>query len=378
VSIVRRVLVGDQERALVIRRGRFERMLGPGSYWIFGLGVVVEQETIAPAPEFVSEWSPFLVKERAALLSTWFTAVETGDAEVAAVWFDGKLTRLIGPGRRVLYWRGSIEVTAKVYDTRVSPEAPAELVAPLARLGKEAAGLLVRAEVASGAVGLLYADGRFERTLEPGAYAFWAIRNIRVEQIDLRLQALEIPGQEILTRDKVSIRVNVSAEYRVTDPALAALAVQGWQAYLYRTVQFAVRQLLGVRTLDELLADKALLEQAQPALGEVRAAMEPLGVQVSRLAFKDVILPGEMREMLNQVVLAEKEAQANLIRRREETAATRSLVNTARLMQENPLVVRLKELETLEKVAGKVGKISIYSGVDGLMRNLVSLREVGE
>ena len=224
-------------------------------------------------------------------------------------------------------------------------------------------------------MGLLYVDGRFERTLAPGAYAFWAFGSVRVEQIDQRLQTLEIPGQEILTRDKVSIRVNVAVEYLVADAVVAATSVQGWQAHLYRTVQFAVRQMLGVRTLDELLADKAALEQASPVLAEVRAIMEPLGVQVARVAFKDVILPGEMREMLNRVVLAEKEAQANLIRRREETAATRSLLNTARLMQESPLVVRLKELETLEKVAAKVGKISIYSGVDGLMRNLVSMRE---
>jgi regulator of protease activity HflC (stomatin/prohibitin superfamily) len=260
-----------------------------------------------------------------------------------------------------------------VYDTKVTPEVPAALVVPLARFAKDVP--VVRAEVAAGAVGLLYMDGRFERTLAPGAYAFWGYRNVRVEQIDQRLQTLEIPGQEILTRDKVSIRVNVSAEYRVGDPVLAASSVQGWQAHLYRTVQFAVRQLLGGRTLDELLADKAGLEQASPVLAEVRAGMEPLGVQVSRVAFKDIILPGDMREMLNRVVLAEKEAQANLIRRREETAATRSLLNTARLMQESPLVVRLKELETLEKVAGKVDKISIYSGVDGLMRNLVSIRE---
>lgn len=373
MSFVRRVLVGDQERAIVIRRGRFERILGPGSYWISGLGIAVEKFDIAAGVEFASVWSWFLVKERAALVSTWFTVVETGDAEIATVYFDGKLARLVGPGRRVMFWRGPIAVTAVVYDTKVTPEVPAELIVPLARFAKDVP--LVRAEVAAGSTGLLYVDGRFERALTPGAYAFWAFRNVRVEQIDLRLQTLEIPGQEILTRDKVSLRVNVSAEYRVADAVQVAASVQGWQSHLYRTVQFAVRQFLGGRTLDELLADKAGAEQASPVLAEVRAGMDPLGVQVMRVAFKDIILPGDMREMLNRVVLAEKEAQANLIRRREETAATRNLLNTARLMQESPLVVRLKELETLEKLAGKVEKISVYSGVDGLMRNLVSIGE---
>jgi len=102
--------------------------------------------------------------------------------------------------------------------------------------------------------------------------------------------------------------------------------------------------------------------------------MAPFGVRVGAIALKDVILPGEMREILNQVVLAEKQAQANLIRRREETAATRSLLNTARLLEENPLLVRLKELETLEKVAEKVDKITVNGGIDSLLTQLITLR----
>jgi hypothetical protein len=78
-----------------------------------------------------------------------------------------------------------------------------------------------------------------------------------------------------------------------------------------------------------------------------------------------------MKTILNQVVEAEKVAQANLIRRREETAATRSLLNTARLMEENPTLLRLKELETLEKVTEKVGSLTVYGGLEGVLKNLV-------
>ena len=101
------------------------------------------------------------------------------------------------------------------------------------------------------------------------------------------------------------------------------------------------------------------------------AKLEANGLAVRSVGVKDVILPGEMKTILNQVVEAEKVAQANLIRRREETAATRSLLNTARLMEENPTLLRLKELETLEKVTEKVGSLTVYSGLEGVLKNMV-------
>jgi len=94
---------------------------------------------------------------------------------------------------------------------------------------------------------------------------------------------------------------------------------------------------------------------------------------VRSVGVKDVILPGEMKAILNQVVEAEKVAQANLIRRREETAATRSLLNTARLMDENRTLLRLKELETLEKVAEKIDKLTVFGGLEGVMKDLIRI-----
>jgi regulator of protease activity HflC (stomatin/prohibitin superfamily) len=102
--------------------------------------------------------------------------------------------------------------------------------------------------------------------------------------------------------------------------------------------------------------------------------MEEIGLSVGDIAIKDVILPGEMRDILNKVVTAEKEAEANVIRRREETNATRSLLNTARVMAENPVMMRLKELEALEKIADKVQTLTVHNGTRGLLDDLVSLK----
>lgn len=371
VLFVRRILAGDQERVLLIRKGRFEGILGPGEYWVWTLGRKIVAETYnVRTLVFENAWADYLAKERPEVAERYFTVVETGDAQVAVVYLDGKLARVVGPGKRVLFWKGPVAVTARVIDVREQPEAPAEMLAALARLGPMAP--VTYAVVEDGKTGLLYLEGRFTRALGPGTYGFWtAAGNPRVEVVELRLQTLEIPGQEILTKDKVSIRVNVSAEYQVTDAVRARQAVKDYAAQLYRAVQFAVRRTLGQRTLEEVLAEKVDIDETASA--EVRRETEAFGVRMGAIVLKDIVLPGDMREILNQVVTAEKQAQANLIRRREETAATRSLLNTAKLLEGNPLLVRLKELETLEKVAEKVDKITV-GGFDTLLQDLVTLK----
>ena len=219
--------------------------------------------------------------------------------------------------------------------------------------------------------GLIYVNGHLPRRLEPGLHAFWpALGTVRAELVELRRQVLEVNGQEILTKDKVTLRVNISAEFRVADPVLAARTVRNPGESLYRLLQLAVRRTLGTRTLDELLMEKVDIEPASAE--EIRKEMAEVGVAVGTMALKDVILPGEIREILNQVVAAEKRAQANLIHRREETAATRSLLNTARLMEESPILIRLKELETLEKLTEKVGSVTVTGGFDGMLEKLLT------
>jgi regulator of protease activity HflC (stomatin/prohibitin superfamily) len=370
IFMLRRILVGDNERVFLIRKGRFEDILAPGEYWIFGFGVRIERHDIRQVI-VCSQWTDFLVKQRWELASRHFTIVETTDSQVAIVYFDDKVSRVIGPGARVLFWRGPVEVTYDVIDAQANPQAPALLVPALARVGVRESHATF-AVIDEGKRGLLYLDGRFLRELAPGSYAFWNVAGTpRVDILDLRLQTVEIGGQEILTRDKVSVRVNITANYQIVDAITARSAVKDVCEHLYRTLQIAVRQTLGRRTLEEVLADKVSIDESVSA--EVRRDMAGYGVRVGEIAIKDIILPGDIRDILNQVVTAEKQAQANLIRRREETAATRSLLNTAKLMEDNPLLVRLKELETLERVADKVDTITVVDGLNRLLDGSVKI-----
>ena len=96
------------------------------------------------------------------------------------------------------------------------------------------------------------------------------------------------------------------------------------------------------------------------------------GVRIERVGAKDVVLPGEMKTLLNRVIEAEKEAAANVILRREETAATRSLANTARVMADNPVLLRLKELDAMKEIAGNIDEVRLIVGSDGIDKLLTA------
>jgi regulator of protease activity HflC (stomatin/prohibitin superfamily) len=193
---------------------------------------------------------------------------------------------------------------------------------------------------------------------------------VRIFQVDLREQSADISGQEIMTADRVTLRLNAVVTYRVADPAKAVTEVEGYAQALYRQAQLALRAVVGTRELDALLSDKdgvvAELERM------VRARAEALGIEVRTVGLRDVILPGEMREILNRVTEARKAAEAALITRREETAAIRSQANTARIYESSPTLMRLRELEVLERVSQKA-KLSVVLGEGGLADRVVKL-----
>ncbi len=136
--MLRRILVGDNERMLLIRKKRFEDILGPGEYWMITLGRSIDLERHnTKGLVFTSEWADHIANQRPELAARFFTVVETSDSQVAIVYQDGWLARVIGPGKRVLFWRGAVAVTFDRIDVREQPEAPARLLPALARLGRE-------------------------------------------------------------------------------------------------------------------------------------------------------------------------------------------------------------------------------------------------
>jgi len=188
--------------------------------------------------------------------------------------------------------------------------------------------------------------------------------------VDLREQVVDVAAQEIMTADKVTLRINAVVNYKVTDPLTAVTAVEDFRQALYREAQLAFRAIIGTRELDVLLGDKDAV--ARELDGLVRARVAAFGVEVVALGIRDVILPGDMKELMNKVTEAKKAAEAALITRREETAAMRSQANTAKILESSPTLMRLRELEVLEKVSEKAN-LTVVLGEKGLADRVVKL-----
>lgn len=371
--------VADNQRALVYRRDRFERVLEPGRFRLETISgkVKVELYDITEVL-FAHKQAKFLLKTYAEKLAAYLERFELSDTEVGLLYRDKHLVDVLAPGSNLTVWKNVEDVRLDVIDISENFVIDEKLIALLGRglkvgRSREVVNAVQYSEVPDEHVGLLFVNGKLNRILEAGSYGFWKYnRAISVKLMDLRLQVIEVSGQEILTKDRVSLRINLSGSYRIAEVKTVALKLNDYANFIYRELQLRLREAVGTKPLDELLEDKDLLNTV--ISDGVREKFAEYGIQLHSVGIKDIILPGDMKEILNQVVEAQKEAEANLIRRREETQAMRSLHNTAKVMENNPVLMRLKELEALERVTQRINNLSVYGGLDGVMNELVKLR----
>ena len=373
-------IVRKHERGLLFKDGDFIKFLAPGTYRYFGLRsrYAVERYDLSVAA-FEHRLADYLVEAERAEIDRLFYVVETHADEVALVYLNERAAAVLGPAERKLYWKGVVKVRVKRFDLSEGIALDARLTKCLVN-GRDAQVLAVASKavyarvVPDGHVGLLYVDGELTETLAAGLHAYWNVAHaVSVELVDLRVKVLEVQGQEILTKDKVALRINVTATYQYVDPSKAVRAVKDPLDQLYKEIQFGLRAAVGTRKLDVLLEDKTAIDR--DIADHLGKRFAEIGISVISVGVKDIILPGDMKDLLGKVVEAEKAAQANVIRRREETNATRSLLNTAKVMESNGVALRLKELETLEKVTENVGNLSVVGGLDALLNGLVKIKQ---
>ena len=359
------------EVGLLFRHGDYRRGLGPGAYWLparwLGLARVERVDTLAA--RFEHELLDVLLED--ASLRERLLVVDLVADQRALVWKDGRLEAVLGAGRHA-FWKREHAFEVEVHDVggQASPRFEHDrLDAVLSH--PDAAQHFEAVRIAPCHAGLFFRGGELVDTLDAGLAVFWKrVAGVSSRTLDLREQVAEVSGQEIMTRDKVTLRVNLLVTWRVTDAVRAATAVEDHAQALYRQAQLALRAAVGGRTLDALLADKeAVSAEVASAIAERCATF---GVEVADAGLRDVILPGDMKTILNQVIEAQKQSEANLIRRREETAAARSQANTAKLLADNPVLARMKELEALQSILGGA-KATFVLGRGDLVEQLRAL-----
>jgi regulator of protease activity HflC (stomatin/prohibitin superfamily) len=362
------VRIQTQEIGLLFRNGDFHQVLLPGKHWIWPnetLYFYKRGDLLQNPPRDLTVLLSY--PEIAAELDV----VEVKDNEIA-LQYENDLFRAVLPKGRWAYWKGVKNYRYQILDV-TQLAIPAEV--DLAALLPQPLGAYVRTTTVEGHdKGVLFIDWKFDRVLEPGVYHWWKNNTpVHVLKVDTRRQQMEISGQEILTKDKATIRLSFYVQYHVRDVIKALVENKEYDKQLYVQMQLALRAYVGGLTLDELLDKKA--EMTDAILQATATKAEQLGIELSGGGVRDIILPGDMRDIMNQVLMAEKKAQANIIMRREETASTRSLLNTAKLMEDNEMLWKLKEMEYVEKIADKINSISVSGSgqiIDQLKQIFVS------
>jgi len=361
--------IPSNRRGLVFKNGDYKRLLLPGSHFLFP-GEVLHLSDIMRPLEAPIELNFLLADPK---LAGQLELAEVLQNEILLVFQDGIFTQLLKSGKHA-FWKGPGNWTFRKFNLS-EPRIPENLDRQILQLPAVSEELLVHS-VSPNEKGALFIDQKFISVLEPGDYYFWKTAlNVDVVKVDLRLQQKEISGQELLTKDRIMLRINFVFQYKVFDSLLLIREVLNLEEQLHVIFQLSLREYVGNLTLDEILQKKE--EIGSFVLEKVNPNLKKIGLEAHGAGVKDVILPGEIKDIINQVLIAEKRAQANVITRREETASTRNLLNTAKLMEENPILYRLKELEYLERLMEKVNEINVTSG-DGLLdqlRNIVLPKE---
>ncbi|ELS7774018.1 slipin family protein [Escherichia coli] len=374
--MIKKISVRKDQLALLSRNGDYYKVLHAGEHllpWLNTPEVLLITLDGSEVPDVLAD---YLRRFQPEWVEKYCLLADMTDTQAGALYMNGILQEILPPSTRRLYWRVEDDlalVRMNTHQVQVQTDVMNAVLQPRRKGAVKGRDAILTVQVPAWHVGVLKIDGETQALLPPGLTAYWKINHlVEAEVVDTRLQVLEVSGQEILTKDKVNLRINLAANWRYSDVLLAFSQLTKPVDHLYRELQFALREAVGTRTLDELLEDKQIIDDVVSE--QVKSRMLPFGMEIASLGGKDIVLPGDMKNILAQLVEAEKSAQANVIRRREETAATRSLLNTAKVMENNPVALRLKELETLERVAERIDNISVFGGLDQVLHGLVNIK----
>ena len=365
--MIRTLKIKTNEKAFLFYEGKLEKIYSQGKHFIF-----------KPFKDYrvsmSNERNPWITHEdldiivKSGLLGDDATVIDLNDRQRGLVWIDGRFERLLKPGLYAL-WNKAKKIRVEIINADNVKFEHEELNAIMNAENAEI--FLNEFVVENGYAGLYFCNGMFVEELKPGRYVFWKeMAKVKLYNKDLKTQTVEISGQDIMTNDKVTLRINALVNWNIANAYLAVTKCEDAIQSVYKEAQLILRSVIGTKDLEAILTDKnTVVRQLEEDLS---AKTKAFGVKIDSFGIKDIILPGEMKEILNKVIEAKKIAEANLISRREETAAIRSQLNTAKMLEDNPVLMRLRELEVLERISAKTN-LNVLLGNEKLTDRITKL-----
>ncbi len=261
------------------------------------------------------------VRRNEPLFARYFTEIASNSHEFKVVLVDGIMVRVLPPNYKLIFLQDAGVFEVLKYDLDESLEIADQYKNSIYKSFTSNPNLL-NIDVPLSYKCLLFVDQKLVQELGCGNYLYLnCFTNITYSLISTINQILEIQNQELLTDDKVTIRINLTADYLLVNPTkVYEYYGEGYRAFIYKELQLRLRNAISDKTLNQVLEQKQLISESLKVA--VDDSVENHHIHISNIAIKDIILPGEIRTIMNQVVEAEKKAAANVIKRREETAAT--------------------------------------------------------
>ena len=206
--------------------------------------------------------------------------------------------------------------------------------------------------------GILFTCGKFKKILKPGWNIVLPIVN-SISKVDIRTKAVDVPEQDAITKDNVSIRINAVIYYKVFDAAKAIIAVERFQYAVSQLAQTTIRNVVGAVSLDELLVERDKI--SEEICNIIDEATDPWGIKVENVELKDVKLPEEMQRVIAKVAEAEREKQAVITKSIGEKEAAENLAEAANVMASSPGALHLRTLATINDISSDQSNTIIFA-----------------
>ena len=223
--------------------------------------------------------------------------------------------------------------------------------------------------------GILFSFGKFSRILKPGWHIVLPIIN-RVVKVDIRTKIVDVPEQEAITRDNVSIRINAVLYYKIFDASKAVISVENYNYAVSQLAQTTMRNVVGSVTLDELLSERDKLSTQICQI--VDEATDPWGIKVENVELKDIALPEELKRVISRVAEAEREKQAVITKSQGEVEASENLARAAEVMGSTPGALHLRTLATLNDLSSDQSNTVIFALPVEALEAMKGLSNIGK